>query len=53
VRIGSDNALRVAMGAAAPAAVANLRPERVAADFDAILQQLQRARRPDARTATA
>ena len=53
VRIGSDGALRAAMGMAAPAAVASLRPERVAADFDAILQRLQDARRPDARTATA
>jgi glycosyltransferase involved in cell wall biosynthesis len=53
VRIGGDDALRATMGAATPAAVAGLRPERVAADFDDILQSLQRARRTDARTATA
>jgi glycosyltransferase involved in cell wall biosynthesis len=52
VRIGSDDALRTAMGTAAPAAVSGLRPERVAADFDAVLQSLQRTRRADARTAT-
>ncbi|MFC7301456.1 glycosyltransferase family 4 protein [Cognatiluteimonas weifangensis] len=53
VRIGSDDALRARLRGATPAAVAGLRPERVAADFDAILQRLQRARRPDARAATA
>ena len=53
VRIGSDDALRARLREATPASVAGLRPERVAADFDAILQRLQRTRRPDARTATA
>jgi len=53
VRIGGDDAQRAKLREATPAAVAGLRPERVAADFDAILQRLQRARRPDARTATA
>ncbi|MCJ0826093.1 glycosyltransferase family 1 protein [Luteimonas sp. 50] len=53
VRIGSDATLRGAMRDAAPAAVAALRPARVAADFDDILKALQRAGRPDARSATA
>ena len=43
-RIGNDDALRRAMGAAARNAVADLRPEQVAADFDRILQSLADAR---------
>ncbi|MFS8062963.1 MAG: glycosyltransferase family 4 protein [Luteimonas sp.] len=43
-RIGNDDALRHAMGDAARAAVAGLRPEQVAADFDRILQSLADAR---------
>jgi glycosyltransferase involved in cell wall biosynthesis len=43
-RIGRDPALRAAMGAAARNAVASLRPEQVAAEFDNILEGLARAR---------
>jgi glycosyltransferase involved in cell wall biosynthesis len=39
-RIGNDDALRHAMGTAARNAVADLRPDQVAADFDRILQSL-------------
>jgi glycosyltransferase involved in cell wall biosynthesis len=39
-RIGNDDALRHAMGDAARTAVADLRPDQVAADFDRILQSL-------------
>ncbi|HXH00878.1 MAG TPA: glycosyltransferase, partial [Xanthomonadaceae bacterium] len=40
-RLGRDDRLRGAMRGAATAAVAHLRPAQVAADFDAILQQVQ------------
>ncbi|WP_242108216.1 glycosyltransferase family 4 protein [Luteimonas aquatica] len=43
-RIGGDRALRAAMGAAARDAVASLRPEQVAAEFDAILERLAHTR---------
>jgi glycosyltransferase involved in cell wall biosynthesis len=43
-RIGRDPALRAAMGTAARNAVASLRPEQVAAEFDNILEGLARAR---------
>jgi len=42
-RIGGDAAARAGMGRAARAAVANLQPEQVAAEFDRILEQLARA----------
>ena len=44
VRIGNDDALRHAMGSASRVAVAGLRPDQVAADFDRILQSLADAR---------
>jgi glycosyltransferase involved in cell wall biosynthesis len=47
VRLGTDDVLRGAMRLAARAAVANLRPERVAADFDALLQGLAEGRKRD------
>ncbi|MFC5576449.1 glycosyltransferase family 4 protein [Lysobacter niabensis] len=40
VRIGNDLALRAAMSDAGRAAIADLRPEQVAADFDELLQHL-------------
>ncbi|SFK77563.1 glycosyltransferase family 4 protein [Lysobacter sp. cf310] len=40
VRIGSDDAMRAAMASAGRAAIAGLRPEQVAADFDALLGAL-------------
>lgn len=40
VRIGADDALRAAMSRAGRAAIAGLRPEQVAADFDAVLTGL-------------
>lgn len=40
VRIGCDDELRRAMGRRARGAVAGLSPERVAADFDALLQDI-------------
>ena len=40
VRIGCDDALRRAMGARAREAVSGLHPDRVAADFDALLQDI-------------
>ncbi|UHQ24697.1 glycosyltransferase family 1 protein [Lysobacter sp. 5GHs7-4] len=40
VRIGSDDALRAAMARAGRDAIADLRPEQVAADFDAVLSGL-------------
>lgn len=40
VRLGSDDVLRGAMRMAARAAVTGLRPEQVAADFDALLEGL-------------
>jgi glycosyltransferase involved in cell wall biosynthesis len=43
VRIATDTALRAQMRLAARDAVSVLRPEQVAADFDAILQRLARA----------
>ena len=51
-RIGGDDLLRDAMRLAGRGAVAGLRPERVAADFDAILRDLAQARRPRASVAT-
>lgn len=56
VRIATDDAARGAMRVAARQAVGALRPEQVAADFDALLHQLVDARRParaGALTATA
>lgn len=53
LRIASDRALRAAMGRAARDAVSALRPEQVAADFDAILRDLAHTRRSDAHAATA
>lgn len=44
VRIAMDSSLRAQMSLAARDAVSVLRPEQVAADFDAILQSLARAR---------
>jgi len=40
VRIGADRVLRAAMSRAGREAVRGLRPEQVAADFDALLQEL-------------
>jgi glycosyltransferase involved in cell wall biosynthesis len=45
VRIGGDDLLRGAMRMAARSAVSGLRPQKVAADFDAILSQLASTRR--------
>jgi glycosyltransferase involved in cell wall biosynthesis len=45
VRLGSDDVLRGAMRMAARGAVADLRPERVAADFDAVLQDIANRRK--------
>lgn len=53
VRIGSDHALRKAMGAAARDAVQPLSPERVSADFDALLAGLAGRESGHARLATA
>lgn len=53
VRIGSNDRLRGAMRMAARQAVVALRPRQVAADFDAILQQLVARRRTDAHIAIA
>lgn len=39
-RIGTDDALRRAMGARARQAVADLHPDRVAAEFDALLREI-------------
>lgn len=44
VRLGTDDAGRAAMGVAAREAVRALRPEQVAADFDALLQGLAKDR---------
>lgn len=52
VRIGSNDRLRGAMRMAARQAVSGLRPQQVAADFDAILQSLAAGRRPHAHLAT-
>ena len=46
VRIGTDPALRAAMREAGRDAVSGLRPEQVAADFDALLQDLAARRSP-------
>ena len=46
VRLGRDDELRGAMRMAARAAVAGLRPEKVAADFDALLEGLANGRKP-------
>ena len=48
VRIGADDAMREAMRRAARDAVGGLQPERVAADFDDLLQGLARARQDPA-----
>ncbi|TDK28733.1 glycosyltransferase family 1 protein [Luteimonas aestuarii] len=53
VRIGSDAALRRAMGAAARDAVHPLSPDRVSADFDALLAGLAGRETGHARLATA
>lgn len=53
LRLASDDVLRQSMRSAARSAVAGLRPEQVAADFDAILQGLSARSRPHARVATA
>lgn len=45
VRLAEDRDMRAAMGAAARQAVAALRPEQVAADFDDVLMQLADNRR--------
>lgn len=45
MRLGTDAALRAPMRLAAREAVAGLRPETVAADFDALLQSLARGER--------
>ncbi|MET0551368.1 MAG: glycosyltransferase family 1 protein [Xanthomonas sp.] len=45
LRLGSDAALRRRLGDAACAAMQQLRPERVVADFDALLNQLAQTRR--------
>lgn len=52
-RIADDSELREAMRRAACAAVSNLRPQQVAADFDAILQALAQARSTVAHATTA
>lgn len=48
VRIGCNDAMRADMGRAARRAVEDLRPDAVAAAFDALLQDLALSRRPDA-----
>ena len=48
VRIGTDTALRTGMGLAGREAISGLRPEQVAADFDALLQELAARRRASA-----
>ncbi|MCI2244635.1 glycosyltransferase family 1 protein [Xanthomonas sp. PPL568] len=45
LRLGSDDALRRRLGEAACASMQQLRPERVVADFDALLDQLAQTRR--------
>ncbi|MCI2262500.1 glycosyltransferase family 4 protein [Xanthomonas indica] len=45
LRLGSDDALRRRLGEAACASMQQLRPERVVADFDALLNQLAQTRR--------
>ena len=46
-RLGRDDVLRGAMRMAARGAVAALRPDKVAEDFDALLQGLATGRKPD------
>lgn len=46
VRIGCDDALRAAMSRAGREAIAGLRPEQVAADFDALLRGLAERNTP-------
>ena len=53
VRIGCNDALRSAMGARARDAVTGLHPDRVAADFDALLQDIATMEEPHASTAAA
>lgn len=53
VRIGGDAASRRTMGAAAREAVRRLSPERVAADFDALLSELSGKGKGHARLAAA
>jgi glycosyltransferase involved in cell wall biosynthesis len=48
VRIGTDAVLRAAMSKGGREAVSGLRPEQVAADFDALLQNLVAQRSPSA-----
>ena len=48
VRIGTDGVLRAAMSKAGREAVSGLRPEQVAADFDALLHGLATRRSPSA-----
>ncbi|KAF1688136.1 glycosyl transferase [Pseudoxanthomonas broegbernensis] len=48
VRLSGDGPVRIAMGRAARAAMLRLRPERVAADFDALLAALGRQGERDA-----
>ncbi|MBO9826822.1 glycosyltransferase family 1 protein [Xanthomonas sp. A2111] len=45
LRLGSDDALRRQLGEAACASMQQLRPERVVADFDALLTELANTRR--------
>lgn len=52
-RIGSDRPLREAMGLRARQSVAALRPQRVAAEFDALLRSIAMKEREDATVATA
>ncbi len=53
VRLASDGELRARLGRAASEAVAALRPEQVAADFDHVLSTLAEQRRSHANVATA
>jgi len=48
VRIGTDTMLRAGMGRAGRNAIGGLRPEQVAADFDALLHELVARRRASA-----
>ena len=53
VRIGCNDALRSAMGERARAAVTGLHPDRVAADFDALLRDIANGEETHASVATA
>lgn len=53
VRVGSDDLQRAAMARAGREAIGGLRPEQVAADFDALLQGLVEASRSGARAGPA